>query len=246
MPVNASIAAEVQKLAPSAIIELFELQLVQSLHGSSDLYRFHAGTNQLNGNIVWAGNSYTRYPVEADGFEYSGQGQLPRPRLRVANITGLITALLLTVNTTNPGNDLGGAKVTRIRTMARFLDAVNFTGGTNPLGTPDPTAEWPREVYYIDRKATENRDVVEFELASAFDLAGVKVPRRQTISNVCQWKYRGAECGYTGTAYWDATDRPVGSLSQDVCGKRLNSCKLRFGAAAELPYGSFPGVGGFR
>ena len=29
----------------------------------------------------------------------------------------------------------------------------------------------------------------------------------------------------------------------DVCGKRLSSCKIRFGNTADLPFGSFPGVG---
>jgi hypothetical protein len=38
--------------------------------------------------------------------------------------------------------------------------------------TEDLTAEFPREIYYIDRKAAENRDLIEFELASAFDLVG--------------------------------------------------------------------------
>ena len=32
-----------QKINPSAIIELFELRLDSTLHGSSDVYRFHAG-----------------------------------------------------------------------------------------------------------------------------------------------------------------------------------------------------------
>ena len=234
MSVNASIAAELQKAGPSAVIELFELQLVQSLHGSADVYRFHAGTNGLNVSVTWAGNNYRRYPVEATGFEYTGNGQLPRPTLRVANVDSLISAVLIVVNTANPGNDLTGAKLTRIRTMARFLDAVNFDGGTNPYGTPDPTAEFPREVYYIDRKAVESRDIVEFELSSALDLAGVRAPKRQTIANVCQWVYRSAECGYNGSNYYDVNDQPVGSLALDVCGKRLNSCKRRFGYVGNL------------
>ena len=49
----------------------------------------------------------------------------------------------------------------------------------NPFGTPDPNAEFPREIYYIDRKAAETRDVVSWELAAVFDLAGVRVPKRQ-------------------------------------------------------------------
>jgi hypothetical protein len=112
--------------------------------------------------------------------------------------------------------------------LARYIDGVNFPGGTNPLGTPDPTAEFPREIYYIDRKASENRDLIEFELAAAFDLVGVRAPRRQCVSNVCQWTYRGPECGYAGNAFFNFNDVPVTAIGQDVCGKRLRSCELRF------------------
>lgn len=216
--------AELQKIAPSAIIELFELELNIPQHGDDNVYRFHAGTNlKDNGDIIWNGSTYQRFPVQADGFEYSGNGQLPRPKIRIANVFSTISALLLTLP-----DGLEGAKVTRIRTLARYLDAVNFPGNVNPLGTPDPTAEFPREIYYVDRKTTENRELVEFELAAAFDLAGVRAPKRQCISNMCQWEYRGPECGYTGTAYFNENDQAVGSSSLDVCGKRLSSCELRF------------------
>ena len=49
--------------------------------------------------------------------------------------------------------------------------------GQNP--TADPTAEFPREIYSVDRKSSENREVVEFELAAPTDLAGVRIPKRQ-------------------------------------------------------------------
>ena len=171
--------SEVQKINPSAIIELFTLQLDSSLHGANTIYRFHAGSSlNANGQIVWAGNAYLRFPIQATGFAYQ-RGQIPRPKLVVSNALGTISAILLTVNQTTTGNDLTGATVTRIRTMARFLDAVNFPGNTNPLGTPDPTAEFKRQIYKIDRKATENREVVEFELAGSIDMAGVRAPKRQ-------------------------------------------------------------------
>ena len=212
-----------QSTAPGAIIELYELQLNVLQHGVADTYRFHSGANlNLSGEVVWAGNSYMRFPIEADGFSYNGKGSLPRPTLRVANLTGVITALLLSLP-----NGLEGAKVTRIRTLARYLDAVNFSGGVNPYGTPDPTAAFPAEIYYIDRKASENRDAVEFELAAAFDLASVRAPKRQCV-NLCQWVYRGTECGYSGTAYYNALNQTVGTLAEDVCGKTLDSCNLRF------------------
>ena len=62
--------------------------------------------------------------------------------------------------------------------MARFLDAVNFDNNTNPFGTPDPTAEFPQEIYFLDRKANENRNVVTWEAQSALDLVNVKLPKR--------------------------------------------------------------------
>ena len=153
------------------------------MNGSAQTYRFHNGTSlNNNGDIVWAGNTYLKMPIKAEGFAYQ-KGQLPRPTLTVSNALGTITAILLNVNTVTTGNDLTGATVTRIRTLARYLDAVNFSGGTNPLGTPDPTAEFPQEIYKIDRKANENRETVEFELAAVFDLAGIRAPKRQCTRN---------------------------------------------------------------
>ena len=173
------IITDLQKINPSAIIELFSLTLDSTLHGASTVYRFHNGSNLVsNGDIVWAGNSYVKMPIQAEGFAFQ-KGQLPRPKLIVSNALGTITAILLTVNQTTTGNDLTGATVTRIRTLARYLDAVNFSGGTNPLGTPDPTAEFPQEIYKIDRKSQETREVVAFELAAPIDLAGVRAPKRQ-------------------------------------------------------------------
>lgn len=216
--------SELQSAAPSAIIELFQLELNAAQHGVNETHYLHSGSNlNASGEIVWAGQTYLRWPIEASGFECNGQGQLPRPTLRVGNWMWTITALIETLP-----NGLEGAKVSRIRTLARYLDAVNFPGGVNPLGTPDSTAEFPREMFYIDRKATENIEVVEFEMCAVFDLAGVRAPKRQCISNICQWKYRGAECGYVGNAYFDANDNPVSTLAQDVCGKRLSSCEARF------------------
>ena len=184
MAVNSSIFSDLQKINPSAIIELFTLQLSSSLHGATTIYRFHAGSNlNANGRIVWNSNEYLRFPIEVTGFAFQ-KGQLPRPKMRISNATGLISAILLTVNETTTGNDLTGATVTRIRTLAKFLDAVNFPGNTNPLGTPDPNAEFPQEVYAIDRKGSENREIVEFELAAPTDLAGVRIPKRQCTRSI--------------------------------------------------------------
>ena len=176
---SSAIVSNLQNTNPSAIIELFTLALDSSLHGASTVYRFHTGSSlKDNGELVWAGNSYQRFPIKAEGFAFR-QGQLPRPTLTVSNALGTITAILAAVNATTAGNDLTGATVTRIRTLARFIDAVNFPSNVNPYGTPDSTAEFPQEIYKIDRKSAENRELVQFELASVFDLAGIRAPQRQ-------------------------------------------------------------------
>ena len=176
---SSAIVSNLQNTNPSAIIELFTLALDNSLHGATTVYRFHAGSSlKDNGEIVWAGNSYQRFPVKAEGFAFQ-KGMLPRPTLTVSNALGTITAILAAVNATTAGNDLTGATVTRIRTLAKFLDAVNFPSNVNPYGTPDPTAEFPQEIYKIDRKSAENREAVQFELAAVFDLAGIRAPQRQ-------------------------------------------------------------------
>jgi hypothetical protein len=226
-----TIAGDVQSLAPSATIELFEID-TSTVGGT--IYRFHAGKNSLVSDVVWQGNTFSAFPIDAKGFEWSGKGQLPRPTLTVANALGTISALVMLYA------DLAGCKVTRIRTLAKYLDAVNFSGGN---AYADPTAEFARDIYYIDRKSNETRDVVEFELAASTDLAGVMLPRRQIVQNYCPWTYRGAECGYTGTNYYDTNDATVATLAQDVCGKRLSSCRARFGTYGTLPYGGFPAAG---
>jgi phage-related protein len=256
------LVSALQGVAPGALIELFQLELNVPQHGVAETYYFHAGTSlNNNGDLIWAGQPYMALPIEVEGFEYSGQGTLPRPRMRISNIMGTITALILTLP-----EGLEGAKFTRIRTLARFIDSDNFPAGVdylltedsfalmyedstfiyqevgNPFGTPDPTAEFPREIYFVDRKSAENRDVVEFELASAFDMAGIRAPKRQCITR-CQWVYRSNECSYAGINYFNVNDVAVGNASQDICGKRVDSCKARFGQSAELPFGGYPGIG---
>ncbi len=190
MSVNSAVFSDLQSINPSAIIELFTLQLETAIHGSNTLYRFHAGSNlNANGQIVWNGNSYLRFPIQATGFAFQ-KGQLPRPKIIISNggnqgssVSSLsISAILLDVNETTAGNDLTGATVTRIRTLAKFIDAANFANGQN--ATADPNAEFPKEIYSIDRKASETREFVEFELAAPTDLAGVRIPGRQATRSL--------------------------------------------------------------
>lgn len=225
-----TISSDIQKLDPGVLIELFTLDAVAI---GGEVFHFHAGTNELGCDVVWQGVTYTRYPVEAEGFELRANGPSPRPKIRASNITGALGAAI------RPHDEIIGAKVIRKRTFARYLDAVNFAKG-NPLA--DPNVEFANEIYFIDRKSNENKVLIEWELVSALDLAGVKLPRRQIVANVCPWVYRGGECNYTGAPVATVTDIPTGDPALDKCGKRLASCKMRFKGTV-LRYGGFPAAG---
>lgn len=226
------IESDVQRLNPGAIVEMFELDATAI---GGDVLCWHPGVNFVGNDLVWAGKTYSRFPVEASGFEKSGSGTMPRPKVRVANISGLVGALARSLD------DLMGAKVTRRRTFVKYLDAVNFPGGVNPQA--DPNCAFADEIWFVDRKANENGVFIEFELSAAFDVRGIKLPRRQCIQNTCTWIYRSPECGYAGGPVADKHDVPTADAAKDSCGKRLVSCKARFGAYAELPFGAMPGVG---
>lgn len=231
--VNEKITSEIQKLSPSAVIEMFILEV-----NDNDRLYFHAGTNELHENIVWQGMTYLALPVQVEGFDVSSQGTLPRPKLTIANVQGLFSALI------RKYDDLIGLKLIRKRTFARYLDAVNFAEG-NP--TADPNVSFPDDLWYIDQKTEETKYTISWELSSAFDLQGVQLPRRQIIQNYCQWKYRGGECGFDG-GYFDINDKPCINQSDDKCAKKLSSCRVRFESVYTgnqrpiLPFGGFPGA----
>ena len=169
------------------VVELFDFELNNAQHGTTTVYRFTNTKNELGNDIVWQGNTYTAIPIKADGYEATGKGSLPRPNISVANLNGTFTTILALLNVDDDGNalprntrTLEGCKVTRTRTLSKYLDAVNFTGGTN--SDADPTSYFrPRDIYFIDRKSMENRDVISYEMCSAFDLVGVRLPKRQIL-----------------------------------------------------------------
>ena len=227
---TASIALEALKLNQSAPVELFVLDLTP-IGGA--VFRFAPQVNELNAAIVWQGNTYEPFPIQAVGFEARSSGPFPRPHLSASNVLGTLGPLIRT------HDNLRGARVTRKRTMARFLDAVTFAAG-NP--TADPLAEFGEELWLIDRCVARNKLSVEWELCNPLDFVGVMLPARVVRSNYCQWAYRSSDCSYADPPVAKLDDSPTSLAGEDRCSKRLSGCKKRFGTAP-LPFGGFPGVG---
>ena len=178
------------------MIELFELDLTVGKHIATGnpqnlptTYRFHAGAN-LNsfGEVIFQSNAYQRIAVKIEGFERKSTGVLPRPTITFSNLGGInqnpatdqvitMSDFLQIVNKVTPNNDLIDAKITRKLPLASALDNSNFASGTNPFGTPS-SDRLRDEIFVIDRKAVENRQIVQFELTAAHDLENRLVPQR--------------------------------------------------------------------
>jgi lambda family phage minor tail protein L len=189
-----SLEIDVQQGWHDAIVEMFDIDLSPITGNANDLYYF---TNQLGPNdekIQWQGNTYEPLPIISAGYEKSTTGQIAQPTLTVANILGTFTDFI------SQYDDLVGTKVTRRRTLGKYLDGQ---------AEADSLQEFPIDIYYIERKAEENALSITWELASVLDLEGLKLPRRIIIQNLCLWRYRSSECGYTGAPLFDQDDQLI-------------------------------------
>jgi lambda family phage minor tail protein L len=221
-----------QKDNPGDFVQLFELDMTK-LGGV--VLRFVMAGDQADG-VRWRGETYAPVQIEAEGFEMNGQGSLPTPKIRIANVNGMLTGLI------RDYKDLIGARLTRTRTFRQHLDDGEEA---------DPTACWAPDVYQVERNSVLNKIYVEWELSAVLDQQGTMLPARQVLRDYCDKTYRRwtgagfdystATCPYSGAACFDAEGASAASAG-DRCGKRLSDCKRRFGATAELPYGGFPGV----
>lgn len=208
---NSNVIGEIFSLEPTAIVELYILYY-DYYEDSQAVLHFHGGTNGINGKIVYDGQEYLPVPVETEGFEVLGDQRLPRPKLRISN-AGLYVSSLL-----RKYKNLNGAKLIRRRTFVKFLDDANFPQNKNPWGSANPQARLLDEKFFVSRKVTENKLLVELELVSSLELENVNIPARTISSRYCSWVYRGLGCRYgkDTNVVGDNQDRPIGNVDDNL------------------------------
>ena len=181
-------------------------------------------------NIVWQGETFEPMALEVSGLEMRSDGKASAPTLSMANniggIQGAVSAYCLQFS------DFAGAKLKVITTLAKYLDAENFSSG-NATANPSEKRE---QIWFIEQKTSENSQQVTFELSNPVDFEGLKIPTRQ-ISNYCNWEYRSEECGYIGSAMFTEKDEPTDNPALDRCNYRTSGCRCR---ENELHFGGFP------
>lgn len=181
-------------------------------------------------NIIWQGETFEPMALEVSGLEMRSDGKASAPTLSMANniggIQGAVSAYCLQFG------DFAGAKLKVITTLAKYLDAENFSTG-NPTAN---SSEKREQIWFIEQKTSENAQQVTFELSNPVDFEGLKIPTRQ-ISNYCNWEYRSEECGYIGSAMFTEKDEPTDNPALDRCNYRTSGCRCR---ENELHFGGFP------
>lgn len=258
-----SLNSDFQKLHTDGLIQLFELDAnklgagILRFHGHiayQDWEKIYTsigskgwfGSNQIKigkaydigdekvwlQNIIWQGETFEPMSLEVSGLEMRSDGKASAPTLSMSNkingIQGAVSAYCLQFS------DFAGAKLKVITTLAKYLDAENFSSGN-----PFTQNEAKEQLWYIEQKTSENAQAVTFELSNPIDFEGLKIPVRQ-ISNYCQWEYRSEECGYMGAERFTDKDESTDNPALDKCSKRLSGCECRFKKGNVLRFGAFP------
>lgn len=224
---SGSLTAALKAVEQDVLLDLWQFDLRRF---GGEQYFFCNQCNELGQPVVWQGQVYQPYPIQAEGFELTMQGAGNRPTLTVSNLLGFVTAAA------EQYNQLVGAVVVRCQTYGRFLDAVNFAGGN---AAADPTQQVLTK-FVVERLVSLNAEKAVLELAAPSESDGALVPARIMLAGICPWAYRGEGCGYTGRAVADRFDMPTADPQKDMCSGTLTGCRARFGATAVLPFGGFP------
>ena len=160
--------------------------------------------------------SYNPFHLSVSGFEISGSNKLPQPKVTFSNMAGDFTDL------SSDYDDLVGFRLYRVRTYAKFLHSID---GVNQA-TYNSAAHFQPDIWYFNRKMEENNQFCVYELASIFDVEGIRFPKRRMYSNYCPFVYKGPDCQSVST--------------NPRCPKTLRACRNRFPGGNNLRFGGFP------
>jgi len=138
-----------------AYVELFELDATNI---GGNLHRFTTGAP-----VTFGGHIYQTIQIDFGGLSQTSDGKQPRPQMSISNVNKLLLASVISLG------DLVGAKLTRKRTFAPYLDDGE---------TPDPTA-FIEDVFYVMQKTVQSPSIITFDLCGALELTELKIPGRQ-------------------------------------------------------------------
>lgn len=159
--------------------DYIELFILETDTGNAYFTSYESSVWFADRDAPYTRREYQPIPVNFTGFEHKAEGAYARPVITFSNVFKTLPNIM------GSSDDLIGKKVTRRKTIAKYLPTQSAGDG------PAPT-ELPRQVFIFNRLNEETAALVSFELTTAFDLEGVTVPNRYILANICPWLYQGA------------------------------------------------------
>tara|TARA_B100000925_G_C21996940_1_gene469388 strand:- start:959 stop:1621 length:663 start_codon:yes stop_codon:yes gene_type:complete len=217
-------------LKSDAAIDLYSIDIgstrtARNWNGAIHMVPAHQSDGKKVAYVNAAGSNtsqiitYNPTHLSVNGFEIAGSNKLPQPKATFSNMDAFFTDI------NRAFDDLVGFKLVRTRTYAKFLKSID---GVTQSGF-NPSAHFQPDIWMFNRKMEENNQFCVYELASLFDVEGIRYPRRRMYSNYCPFIYKGPDCQNTS--------------SFKTCGKTLAQCRERFAqTGGDLRFGGFPTV----
>ena len=199
-------------LTNSEVIDLFEIKL----NDFEGYFYFH-GSKNFERNLVFQGRTYLYIPCEMSNLQYGSDGKQNRPVIKISNVNNFISNLIK-----DRGNLLG-KEFNRKKMLAKDLDAINFDGASkNPLGASNFKDFISIDKFVVNKKNSENKERVEFELSNILDIDGLTCPSRKVYNNTCQWQYRGHGCNYGKILNYNGPNVQITKPTKTSLGEVLN------------------------
>lgn len=164
---TSTLQQEQLKPATSPYVELFELDT--TVIGGSDIFYLTPMTNGAGGMVAYDGNVYTPFPIMFEGAQYTATNAAPsQPTVTVSNVHHYLINAIVSLG------DLCGAKLTRKRTFAKYLD-----------GQPEANsgAYFPPDVYYINAKVVHDKANIKFSLTIQMDRQDLMLPLARILKD---------------------------------------------------------------
>ena len=154
-------------------------------------------------DINFDGYLYKKFPIRHSDIKENISGKIESLTLEAANATREIQYYLDTYK---------GLKGCEVIIKLVWLENID-----NPLC-------FLEDKYYIEDSNSNYKDVT-LNLSSNFDVLDIQIPRKSFYRSYCRFRFKGPECGYTGSA--------------ESCDKTMTRCRELNNIER---FGGFPGI----
>lgn len=184
------------------------LVLVEIIIPDTPIVRIVSNTE----NISWGGYTWINFPFEFADVSENTTGEVSQYQIKISNVNRTIERYLQTYDLYLKQNGIDGNEIECI------IRVVN----SNDLLNPEPVSEYRS----LLEQPTSNAQWATFKLSSKNPFQK-QFPPRTIRKNFCSFKFKSAECGYTGSA--------------TTCDNTLVTCRSYNNSHR---FGGFPGVEG--